>query len=114
MRAITVIVVEGFFDTIAVHRAGYPVVGLMGSTLSRRQAELLVAHFKGVLLMLDGDEAGRQGATTIAQALEPRMAVRVISTEDGRQPDQLAPADIQGLVRPYLDDPTSASAPILL
>jgi len=28
-----VIVVEGFVDTIAVHQAGYPVVGLMGSTL---------------------------------------------------------------------------------
>ena len=32
-HASTVIVVESFVDTIAVHQAGYPVVGLMGSTL---------------------------------------------------------------------------------
>jgi hypothetical protein len=54
-----VIVVEGFFDTLAVHQAGYPaVVGLMGSTLSRYQADLLATHFDRVVLMLDGDEAG--------------------------------------------------------
>jgi DNA primase len=33
----TVVVVEGFFDALAVHQAGYPaVVGLMGSSLSRK------------------------------------------------------------------------------
>jgi DNA primase len=54
-----VIVVEGFFDTLAVHQAGYPaVVGLMGSTLYRYQADLLATHFDRVVLMLDGDEAG--------------------------------------------------------
>jgi DNA primase len=54
-----VIVVEGFFDTLAVHQAGYPAVaGLMGSTLSRYQADLLATHFDRVVLMLDGDEAG--------------------------------------------------------
>jgi DNA primase len=41
----TVIVVEGFFDTTAVHQAGYPVMGLMGSTISRHQADLLAGHF---------------------------------------------------------------------
>jgi DNA primase len=53
-------VVEGFFDTLAVHQAGYPmVVGLMGSALSRHQADLLATHFDRDLLMLDSDEAGR-------------------------------------------------------
>ena len=41
-EARTVIVVEGFFDTLAVHQSGYPaVVALMGSTISRYQADFL-------------------------------------------------------------------------
>lgn len=44
----TVVAVEGFFDTIAVHQAGYAAVGLMGSTLSRHQADLFAGHFDRV------------------------------------------------------------------
>lgn len=110
-KASTVIVVEGFFDTIAVHQAGYPVVGLMGSTLSRRQADLLATHFDRVLLMLDGDEAGRQGAISIAHALGVRMSVSNISLEHGRQPDQLTAREIQHLMAVYGDvfAPTTAA-----
>jgi DNA primase len=56
-----------------------------------------------VLLMLDGDEAGRHGAMSVAQALDARMSVSVTALEDGRQPDQLAPSDIHGLVAPDLE-----------
>jgi DNA primase len=56
----TIIVVEGFFDCMKVHQAGYPCVALMGSSLSQRQEELLCKYFSGVVLMFDGDEAGRR------------------------------------------------------
>jgi len=96
----TAIVVEGFFDTLAVHQAGYPaVVGLMGSTLSRYQADLLTTHFDRVVLMLDGDEAGRLGAMNIAQTLGAQMSLSAISLEDGRQPDQLPSGELQGILR---------------
>jgi DNA primase len=98
MNARTVVVVEGFFDTIAVHQAGYPVVGLMASTLSKYQADLLTRHFDVVLLMRDGDEAGRHGSLSAAHALGTRVSVSTISLDDGRQPDQLAPGEIQRLV----------------
>jgi DNA primase len=62
----------------------------MGSTLSRHQADLLATHFDRVVLMFDGDDAGRQGAMGIAQTLGARMSVTGISLEDGRQPDQLS------------------------
>lgn len=98
----TVIVVEGFFDTLAVHQAGCPaVVGLMGSTLSRYQADLLTTHFDRVVLMLDGDEAGQQGALSIAQTLGVHMSVSTISLVDGRQPDQLSREEIRRLLMPY-------------
>jgi hypothetical protein len=88
-KARTAVVVEGFFDTMLVHEAGYPVIGLMGSALSRHQAELLVNHFDHAVLMLDGDDAGRQGTATIHTALASRIAVTTISLESGTQPDQL-------------------------
>ena len=108
-NARTVVVVEGFFDTIGVHQAGYAVVGLMGSTLSRRQSDQLVNHFHRVLLMLDDDEAGRQGATMMAQARAPRTAVAVAAMENGRQPDQLAPGDIHRLVQAHLNEEASVA-----
>jgi DNA primase len=101
-RSRTVIVVEGFFDTLAVHQAGYPTVAaLMGSTLSRRQADLLCTHFDQVLLMLDGDAAGCQGSAAISDVLTSRVLVSVISLRDGKQPDQLAPEEIRRLVRSH-------------
>jgi DNA primase len=39
----------------------------MGSTVSRPQTELLVSHFDRAVLMLDGDDAGRQGTTRFTQ-----------------------------------------------
>lgn len=95
----TIIVVEGFFDALAVHQGGYPaVVALMGSTLSRQQADLLCTHFDRVLLMLDGDAAGRHGATAIADALTARIRVTRITLDDGCQPDHLSAEVIQQLV----------------
>jgi DNA primase len=86
----TTVVVEGFFDTMLVHEAGYPVIGLMGSALSRHQVERLVSHFDHAVLMLDGDDAGRLGTAAIHAALTSRIAVTTISLDSGSQPDQLS------------------------
>jgi hypothetical protein len=67
----------------------------MGSTLSRCQADLLTTHFDQVLLMLDGDDAGRHGAAAITAALAGRIGVVPIVMDEGRQPDQLKPVAIQ-------------------
>jgi hypothetical protein len=76
----TVVVVEGFFDPIAVHQAGHPMVALMGSSLSRCQAELLTSHFDRSMLMLDGDER-RQSTSAIANILSPRMPITLIAVQ---------------------------------
>jgi DNA primase len=76
----SVVVVEGFFDCFKVHLAGLPcVVALMGCSLSLRHEELLCEHFREVVLLLDGDRAGRAAAAAIAQRLVPR-----VSNEDCR------------------------------
>ena len=93
------IVVEGFFDCMKVHQAGYPcVVALMGSTLSARQEKLLEDHFQRVVLMLDGDKAGISAATTIAARVTRKLFVKVVDVPAGRQPDQMSTEEIRVLL----------------
>lgn len=96
-----VIVVEGFFDCLNVHQAGFPcVVALMGCSLSARQEALLQQHFRQVTLMLDGDNAGRRAGATIAARLVTKLAVRVVEIPLGTQPDHLSADQICCLCDP--------------
>jgi DNA primase len=94
-----VIVVEGFFDCLKVFQAGFrSVVALMGSALSERQRLLLVEHFHTIILMLDGDQAGRQASIAVSAKLAPDCAVRTIHLSDDIQPDQLSSKSLQELL----------------
>lgn len=96
------VVVEGYFDCLRVHQAGFPaVVALMGSSLSPAQERLLLDRFERVVLMLDGDEAGRAASRVIARRLSERGPAAVVRVPAGWQPDQLPAAAIQQLLRPY-------------
>ncbi len=96
---LSVVLVEGFFDCMKVTQAGFPCVALMGATMSRRQEELLAVHFGHVILMLDGDEAGRAAAEGIADRLRGvAYQVEVITLPDGVQPDALTAEEITGLL----------------
>ena len=89
-RAPVVIVVEGFFDCLKVHQAGFrSVVALMGAALSGCQEKLLTRYFQQVILMLDGDETGRRASVTIARRLAGKCSVRVVELAGDTQPDQL-------------------------
>jgi DNA primase len=94
-----VIVVEGYFDCMRVHQAGFPcVVALMGSSLSAAQESGLRRHFEGVVLMLDGDAAGRTASEATAARFSGWRSVQVIRVPDGSQPDQLSPSAIRQLL----------------
>jgi DNA primase len=95
----TVIVVEGHFDCMRVHQAGFPcVVALMGCSLSAAQESGLLDHFDRIVLMLDGDAAGRAASDGIAARLSGRRAVQVVRLADGGQPDQLPSSTIRQLL----------------
>jgi DNA primase len=94
------IVVEGFFDCMKVHQAGFGfVVALMGCSMSEEQESLLVAHAEMVLVMLDGDEAGRQGTEDLLARLGRRVWVKSAELPEGRQPDQMTAEEIQAVLR---------------
>jgi DNA primase len=94
------IVVEGFFDAMKVHQAGYPfVVALMGSSMSEEQERLLTGHADMVLLMLDGDEAGRHGAEEMMLRLGRKVWTKAIGVPAGKQPDQMSMEELQALLK---------------
>jgi DNA primase len=94
-----VVVVEGFFDCMKVHQAGFTsVVALMGTTLSAQQRTLLLDRFRGLVLLLDGDAAGHRGAIAIAAQFRDACCVEVLELHAGAQPDQLSNREIHQLL----------------
>jgi len=97
----SVVVVEGFFDCLTVHQAGLPcVVALMGCSLSQQQERLLQNHFEEVVLMLDGDKAGRTAGAAMAARLCSKVSTRLVQIPAGTQPDQLGADQIRCLCIP--------------
>ena len=80
------------------------VVGLMGSTLSPAQAQLIVKHTNGesrIVLMLDEDAAGRAGCEQALQCLALKAFVKAFRfPKAGQQPDQLSAEEINELLTP--------------
>ena len=94
------VIVEGFFDSMALHQNGCKKsVALMGTTLSTEQEDLILKHTTEktqLVIMLDEDEAGRGSRTEIAGRLALHRFVRVHRFEkENAQPRDLSPEDVQ-------------------
>ena len=95
----TVVLVEGFFDCLRLYQAGVPAVALMGAALYEAQTAALLRHFRSIIIMLDGDAAGRRATSAITAQLRLYATVRVIHLPDGIQPDQLTTDAIRKILR---------------
>jgi len=93
-----VVLAEGYFDVFRLFQAGYPAVALMGSSISSRQIELLVSLKKFLILMFDGDDAGRECTKKTTYALRGKIPFRVESLGKGLQPDMLSEEDIRKIL----------------
>jgi DNA primase len=99
----SVILVEGFFDCMKVHQAGVQaVVALMGAVLYETQRCALLSRFHRLILMLDGDAAGRRATKIIAAKLQPRCPVHVVELPVSAQPDQLSTREIREILPPAI------------
>jgi len=93
--ALTVVLVDGFFDCMKVHQAGFPsVVSLTGPSLSEGQEQLLTESFYSIVLLLNGLEATRR----IATQLMKKSFVRVLADPAGRPPHDLCADEIMSLM----------------
>jgi len=84
-----VVVVEGYFDLLALWRAGvHNVVATCGTALTGDHARLLKRYAKRVLLLFDQDAAGRQATFKAMEGLLPEgLAVATVTLDAGEDPD---------------------------
>ncbi len=91
--------VEGFFDVMKLYQAGVEnVVALMDSTLSEQQAELLVNNASNLVLMFDGDDAGKEGERLVYRMLRTRLFLKSVHLAEGEQTDTLSEDRIRELL----------------
>lgn len=93
----TVALVECPWGVMRLHQLGQPAVALLGVHLSRHQRDALRGA-ACVLVLLDGDRAGREGAARIRASLDGQgPAVRVVELPEGQDPDDLADEELRAL-----------------
>ena len=85
------LVVEGYFDVLALHRAGFSgAVATCGTALTADHARLLKRYADKILLIFDEDAAGRQATFRAMDALVPAgLSVSVVTMPVGEDPDSL-------------------------
>lgn len=76
-------------------------VALLGTTLSPVQAVWL-SQAPGVLLMLDGDQAGKKAASVIADILQPKTCVLIHELFDSMEPEDLTDNQLNFIARNFL------------
>lgn len=123
-QAETAILVEGYFDQLALARAGFAhVVATCGTALTSEHAELIKRYTRRVLLLFDSDQAGRKATFKSMELLLPvGIEAAVVGLEAGEDPDsfllkqgpeafaaKLAAA--RPVVEVYMDDCLAECAP---
>jgi len=85
------IVVEGYFDCLALHLAGFAeTVATLGTSLSEHHAKELARRVPLVVVCFDGDEAGRRAAATALRILlGAALEIRVLLLPEGQDPDDV-------------------------
>lgn len=86
----TIILTEGYMDTIALHQAGFTnAVGACGTAFTDSQAGLLARYFKEIVVTMDIDGPGQAATKRALQTLQKTgMKIRVLQVEGGTDPDE--------------------------
>lgn len=117
-----VVIVEGYFDVIALHQAGFEnVASPMGTALTEDQMRLLKRFTRRIVLALDPDVAGQKavlrGLEAARQAMDREVEIafdprrmmhfeshlqadlRVVTLPEGYDPDDLVAEDVSAWPR---------------
>jgi len=96
-----IIVVECPWGVMRLWQAGFPnAVALLGTSLSSAQRQWL-EKAPVILLMLDGDAAGRKAAVQIAASFAGKTQVVIHHLPDGFDPDDLSDDRLRSVVDRY-------------
>jgi DNA primase len=88
-RTETLVIVEGYFDAIALHQAGITnVVATLGTALTPDHVRIIRRYVAKVVLLFDPDEAGvRAALRTLDLFVDSTLGVKVVSLPDRDDPD---------------------------
>ncbi len=90
IREKAVIVVEGYFDLLALHRDGFKnSVATMGTALTREHLRVIKGYAEVVYALFDSDVAGRKAALRgLPLFLEEELDCRAVLLSEGKDPDE--------------------------
>ena len=99
------LVVEGNVDVLRLSQAGLQaVVAPMGTALTVEQCRLLRRLVSRVVLVYDGDKAGRAaGIKAVSSALKEGLQVAVVNLPDGSDPDSFVAEEGADSLRELVD-----------
>jgi DNA primase len=100
------VLVEGNFDVVSLARAGVGnVVAPLGTALTEDQAAILRRRVERVVVMFDGDSAGRTAAARAFPVLaRAGLAAYVVPLPEGEDPDSLVRRGGREAVEQLLED----------
>jgi len=101
----SVIIVEGYFDHLALYRAGHTnVVATCGTALTPAHLKILRRYAEKVYTLFDSDEAGRKATVRSMELfLEDGMPAKVVQVPDGDDPDSFLKDREPGAFDPLLE-----------
>ena len=104
------IIVEGYFDVIALHQAGIKTaIACCGTSISKYHAQALQKLQSEVITAYDGDEAGQRATRRAAELLlQSGLKVRVLKLPKGDDPDTFVTREGADALRALLDNCPSA------
>jgi DNA primase len=88
-RARALVIVEGYFDAIALHQAGVTnVAATLGTALTAEHIHIIRRFANRIVLLFDPDAAGvRAALRTLDLFVDSGVGVRVVSLPTGEDPD---------------------------
>lgn len=92
-----VVVVEDILSAIAVDRAGWAAVAVLGTSISPVQAAEIAAGRDLAIGWFDGDKAGDQAYIRLRKRLSPHQ-LAVVRIRTDKDPKQLHRADLRALL----------------
>lgn len=95
------VIVECPWGVMRLDQIGIPAVSILGTHLSAMQRQLLLPT-PHLILMMDGDSAGRSAASRIRQQMLTHPNLSVAAMPDGLDPDELTDRQLAAILQPLL------------
>jgi 5S rRNA maturation endonuclease (ribonuclease M5) len=96
-----VYVVEGHLDMIKMWQFGYrPVMALLGSHPSPPQVEKLIKYWQKIIVVPDGNQAGREMGERVKKMVAARVPITVKKLVEGTDPGKMTEEELYALLGP--------------